>query len=325
LRCKSHIYEGFRQSHGRALAVGAGFSLTQQQFCSTMIGRNPTPLLEITMSEVPHDGGSPVVRNVLMVLAVVYLIGTVIFMVQAQGRINDLEKKQAAAQTELVKKMTESNAQMKAQLNVLADRAGMNHKELSKKAQELQAKELETATRLKVDEETTKQQIGAVTSDVNGVKGEVVKVSADVTDTKNDLAVTKGKLDHAIGDLNKHSELIATSHDELEMLKHRGDRDYFEFTLHKEKTPTHLSIVSLQLKKTDPKKSKFTLYVLAEDKKIEKKDRTINEPLQFYTGRDRALFEVVVNTVDKNTVTGYLSTPKNVATTQMPSHAPSSQ
>jgi DNA-binding protein YbaB len=278
-------------------------------------------LLEITMSDVPHDGGSPVVRNILMVVAVVYLIGTVVFMVQAQGRINDLEKKQDTAQAEQAKRMTE----LKASLNVLADRAGMNHKELSKKAQELQAKEHETETRLKVDEETTKQQIGAVTTDVNGVKGEVVKVSADMTDTKNDLAVTKGKLDHAIGDLNKHSELIATSHDELEMLKHRGDRDYFEFTLQKDKTPTHLSIVSLQLKKTDPKKSKFTLYVLAEDKKIEKKDRTINEPLQFYTGRDRALFEVVVNSVDKNTVTGYLSTPKNVATTQMPSHAPSSQ
>jgi hypothetical protein len=119
--------------------------------------------------------------------------------------------------------------------------------------------------------------------------------------------------------------LIATSHDELEMLKHRGDRDYFEFTLKKDKDPTRLSIVSLQLKKSDPKKSKFTLYVLAEDKKIEKKDRSINEPLQFYTGRDHALFEVVVNSVDKNTVTGYLSTPKNVATSQMPSHAPSSQ
>jgi DNA-binding protein YbaB len=208
---------------------------------------------------------------------------------------------------------------------VLADRAGMNHKELSKKATELQEKERETESRLKADEETTKQQLGAVTTEVNGVKGDVTKVSADVTDTKNDLAVTKGKLEHAIGDLNKHSELIATSHDELEMLKHRGDRDYFEFTLKKDKDPTHLSIVSLQLKKTDPKKSKFTLYVLAEDKKIEKKDRTINEPLQFYTGRERALFEVVVNSVDKNTVTGYLSTPKNVATSQMPSHAPSSQ
>ncbi len=65
----------------------------------------------------------------------------------------------------------------------------------------------------------------------------LTKVSADVTDTKNDLAATKGKLDHAIGDLNKHSELIATSHDELEMLKHKGDRDYFEFTLKKDKDP----------------------------------------------------------------------------------------
>ena len=278
------------------------------------------------MSDVPqNESGSPVVRTVLMVAAVVYLIGSVIFMVQAQIRISDMEKKQAAAQEEILKKMTDSNAQMKAQLNVLADRAGMNHKELSKKASELQAREHETESRLKADEESTKQQIGAVTNEVTGVKGEVVKVSADVTDTKNDLAVTKGKLEHAIGDLNKHSELIATSHDELEMLKHRGDRDYFEFTLQKDKTPTHLSIVSLQLKKTDPKKSKFTLYVLAEDKKIEKKDRTINEPLQFYTGRDRALFEVVVNSVDKNTVTGYLSTPKNVASTQMPSYAPSSQ
>jgi hypothetical protein len=196
----------------------------------------------------------------------------------------------------------------------------MNHKELSKKASELQAKEHETESRLKADEEATKQQIGAVNNEVTGVKGQVVKVSADVTDTKNDLEVTKGKLEHAIGDLNKHSELIATTHDELEYLKHRGDRDYFEFTLYKGKAPTHVSIISLELKKTDPKKSKFTLNVLAEDKKIEKKDRNINEPLQFYTGRERALFEVVINTVTKNEVTGYLSTPKNAATAQMPSH-----
>jgi hypothetical protein len=278
------------------------------------------------MSDVPqNDGGNTVVRTILMVVAVVYMIGSVIFMVQAQNRINDMEKRQAAAQEEIVKKMTDTNSQMKASLNVLADKAGMNHKELSKKASELQAKERETESRLKADEESTKQQFGAVATEVSGVKGEVGKVSADVTDTKNDLAVTKGKLEHAIGDLNKHSELIATSHDELEMLKHRGDRDYFEFTLKKDKDPTHLSIVSLQLKKTDPKKSKFTLYVLADDKRIEKKDRTINEPLQFYSGRERVLFEVVINTVDKNTVTGYLSTPKNVATSQMPSHAASSQ
>lgn len=278
------------------------------------------------MSDVSqNDGGSPVVRTILMVVAVVYLIGSVIFMVQAQNRINDIEKKQVAAQEELIKKLADSNAQMKASISVLAREAGITQKDLSKKTATLQAEEHATQERLKADEESTKRQIGAVSTEVSAVKGDVGKVSADVTDTKNDLAATKGKLEHAIGDLNKHSELIATSHDELEMLKHRGDRDYFEFTLKKDKDPTHLSIVSLQLKKTDPKKNKFTLYVLAEDKRIEKKDRTINEPLQFYTGRERALFEVVVNSVDKNTVTGYLSTPKNVATSQMPSHSPSSQ
>jgi chromosome segregation ATPase len=277
------------------------------------------------MSDAPQNDGNPVVRTILMVVAVVYVIGSVIFMVQAQNRIGDMEKRQAAAQEEIVKKMTDSTAQTRASINVLADRVGMTHKQLSKETSALQAKEQATESRLKADEESTKQQFGAVATEVNGVKGEVGKVSADVTDTKNDLATTKGKLEHAIGDLNRHSELIATSHDELELLKHKGDRDYFEFTLKKDKDPTHLSIVSLQLKKTDPKKSKFTLYVLADDKKIEKKDRTINEPLQFYSGRERALFEVVINTVDKNTVTGYLSTPKNVATSQMPSHAPSSQ
>ena len=277
------------------------------------------------MSEVPQNDGNSVVRTILMVVAGVFVIGSVIFMVQAQIRISDMEKKQAAAQEEILKKMTETNAQTRASINVLADRVGMSHKQLSKETSSLQAKELATESRLKADEESTKQQFGAVTTEVNGVKGDLTKVGADVTDTKNDLATTKGKLEHAIGDLNKHSELIATSHEELELLKHKGDRDYFEFTLKKDKDPTRLSIVSLQLKKTDPKKSKFTLYVMADDKKIEKKDRTINEPLQFYTGRDRNLFEVVINTVDKNTVTGYLSTPKNVATSQMPSHASSSQ
>jgi chromosome segregation ATPase len=273
------------------------------------------------MSDLPQgDGGNRVVRTILVVVAVFYLLGSAVFMVQAYNRINDLEQHQAADRKALTKKIDDTSSQTKASLNVLADKMGMTHKELSKKTADLQTAEKATESRLKADEESTKQQIGAVTGEVNGVKGEVVKVNADVTDTRNDLAATKGRLEHAIGDLNKHSELIATTHDELELLKHRGDRDYFEFTLHKGKEPTRVSIISLQLKKTDSRKSKFTLYVLAEDKKIEKKDRTINEPLQFYTGRERALFEVVVNAVTKDTVTGYLSTPKNVASTQMPSH-----
>jgi hypothetical protein len=282
--------------------------------------------MELSMSEAPQgDSGNSTVRIILMVVGVIFMIGSIIFMVQAQSRIAELEQHQLAAQKDMAQKFDDLGSKTRASINVLADKVGMTHKELSRKASDIQAAEKATETRLRADEESTRQQFGAVSGEVNGVKGEVTKVSADVTDTRNDLATTKGKLEHAIGDLSKHSELIATNHDELEFLKHRGDRDYFEFTLKKGKEPTHLSIISLQLKKTDPKKSKFTMYVLAEDKKIEKKDRTINEPLQFYTGRERQLFEVVVNSVDKDHVTGYLSTPKNAATTQMPSHGATQQ
>ena len=278
------------------------------------------------MSGMPQgDGGNPIVKTILMVVAGVFMVGAVIFMVQAYNRINDLEENQRKAQKDLLKKIDDTNGKTQAQMNVLADKVGITHKELSKKASDLQAAEQATQARLKADEESTKQQFGQVAGEVSGVKGDVTKVSADVTETKADLATTKGKLEHAIGDLNQHSELIAKSHDELEFLKHRGDRDYFEFTLVKGKAPTHVSIISLELKKTDPKKSKFTLNVLAEDKRIEKKDRNINEPLQFYTGRDRALFEVVINSVTKDEAVGYLSTPKNAATAQMPSHGATPQ
>ena len=74
--------------------------------------------------------------------------------------------------------------------------------------------------------------------------------------------------------------------------------------------PKPVSTISLQLKKVDAKKSKFSMNVVADDRTIEKKDRNVNEPMQFYTGRDRNLYEVVVMSADKNTVTGYLSTPK---------------
>jgi hypothetical protein len=257
--------------------------------------------------------------------AVVYMVGSVIFMVQAQLRLTDMEKQQSAAQKELVKRVEDANDRMRAEISVVANKAGLTQKELNKKAANLQAEEAATQSRLKSDEQSNKEQFNAVNGEVNGVKGQVTKVSADVTkmgadvaDTRSDLNTTKGKLETAIGDINKHSELIATTHSQLEELRHRGDRDYIEFTLHKGKEPTHLSTISLQLKKVDPKKGEFTLYVLADDKRIEKKDRVVNEPLQFYTGRDRNLFEVVVNAVDKDAVSGYMSTPKNMASVNRP-------
>lgn len=112
------------------------------------------------------------------------------------------------------------------------------------------------------------------------------------------------------GDLSNTNSVIARNHDELVLLEHKGDRNYYEFTLVKgQKKP--VGTVSLELKKADAKKSKFTLTVYSDDKQYEKKDKNLNEPLQFYSGKDPGLFEIVVNSVSaKNTITGYLSTPK---------------
>jgi hypothetical protein len=114
------------------------------------------------------------------------------------------------------------------------------------------------------------------------------------------------------------SGLIATNHDELEILKHKGDRNYYEFTLQKGGKPTLLSTVKLQAKKVDDKHSKYTMLVSADDRNIEKKDKSLDEPVQFYTGKDPVLYEVVVNNISKNSISGYLSTPKGVPASSTP-------
>jgi hypothetical protein len=107
------------------------------------------------------------------------------------------------------------------------------------------------------------------------------------------------------------SGLIATNHGELEELKHKGDRNYYEFTLDKGAGAKNVGTIKIDLKKVDSKRSKFTLVVSSDDRSIEKKDRTLDEPIQFYSGKTPALFEIVVNNIGKKTVSGYLSTPKS--------------
>src|SRR5207245_9096969 len=123
---------------------------------------------------------------------------------------------------------------------------------------------------------------------------------------------TKGKLDRSMGDMNVMSGLIAHNRDDLEELRRRGDRNYYEFTLQKSKNGQRVGPVQISLNRTDPKKSKYTITVIADDKTIEKKDKTSGEPVQFYVkGSARmAPYEIVVFEVGKNQITGYLATPK---------------
>jgi hypothetical protein len=258
------------------------------------------------------DGGnSSTLRNVLLGIVAVYIIFSLYFSYSLNTRLNSLEAKQTDAEQKLNKKIAATQSEIEASSADMSKQLGLTQKQISARTAQLQRQEKEAESRLTEEQQKQQAALGAVSGDVAGVKSEVAGAKTDITSTRTDLEATKAKLEHTIGDLGLQSGLVATTREDLEILKHKGDRNYYEFTLKKSKTPQPVSTVSLVLKKTDQKKGKFTLNVIADDKSIEKKDRNMNEPLQFYTGRDRMLYELVVFTVAKDQVTGYISTPKN--------------
>lgn len=244
---------------------------------------------------------------ILTVLAVLVVVVFGYAHYTTQSAVARLTQDLSASQAQ-VKELQNRMQTTEAQEETLARQAGMTKKELAQRTAELQAEQRAAATRM---EKEQKEQISAVTGDIAGVKTDVGGVKTDVASTKADLEATKAKLQSTIGDLGMQSGLIAHTAGDLELLKHRGDRNYYEFTLLRGAKPQPVSTVSLQLKKADAKKGKFTMNVTSDDKTIEKKDRNVAEPIQFYSGREHLLFELVVWTVDKNKATGYLSTPKN--------------
>jgi hypothetical protein len=164
----------------------------------------------------------------------------------------------------------------------------------------------------------TTTKFGQVATDINGTK-------SDISAAKADLEATKSKLQSTVGDLGVQSGLIARNHDEVEELKRLGERDIFEFTLNKSaKGPDHVGPIQVQLRKTDTKHYRFTMNVVADDKSIEKKDKTVGEPVQFYVRGARAPYEIVVFDLTKDQAKGYLSAPKS-ATAAPPAAAPATQ
>jgi TolA-binding protein len=267
------------------------------------------------VAEVHEPGNAG--KWIILLLAVLYVAVSLYAIYDYRGRLEKLEKGQSASTaqvTELSKRMAEAEASAET----MAGQLGMTKKELARRTAELVSQQRAAESRLARQQ---KEQITQVTGEVAGVKTDIGGVKTDVASTRSDLEATKARLESVKGDMGVMSGLIATTRGDLEVLKHRGDRNYYEFALDKSKTPKPISTVSLQLKKTDPKKGKFTLNVMADDRTIEKKDRNMNEPIQFYTGREHMLYELVIWTVDKNHVTGYLSTPKNAP---QPVQAPSS-
>jgi chromosome segregation ATPase len=260
---------------------------------------------------------SPSAFFAAIAVAILLGIGGLIWSYNLSGKLASQQQELADAKAQNVKldaQLRETDERLNVATDELKTSLGLTQKQLDNRAQELQAREQKveaSAARLATAQQQTAQQVTAVSSAVTDVKTDVGGVKTDVAKTKSDLADAVTQLTSMKGDLSSHSSLIARNAEELELLKHRGDRNYYEFTLVKgQKKP--VGTVSLELKKADSKKNKFTLVVYSDDKEYEKKDRNLNEPLQFYSGKDPQLFEIVVNSVSaKNTVTGYLSTPKS--------------
>ena len=157
---------------------------------------------------------------------------------------------------------------------------------------------------LRANAASTESKLGSISGDVSGVR-------AEVSSTKEELRKTIAELKSVRGDMGVQSGLIATNANELGALKRLGERNYFEFNLKKTKTPQRVGNVSMKLKATDLKRNRYTLEVIADDKLTEKRDRTINEPVQFYVAKARIPYEIVVNQIAKDQIVGYMATPKD--------------
>jgi hypothetical protein len=233
---------------------------------------------------------------------------------------SDLAKSQEAS-NQLSARLDQANgriAELRGQLEVTSRHVNLTEAEIARAhslAQQIQidqkASDTKLASQIGQVQKESDAKISAVSTDVAGTK-------TDLDTTKKDLETTKGKLTSAIGDVTNQGGLIAKNHEEVEELKRLGERNIFEFSLAKTKTPQKVGPIQLQLTKVDSKHYRYTVIMVVDDKQIEKKDKTLDELMQFRVNGARAPYELVVNDVSKDKISGYLSTPKEVASAATP-------
>jgi len=204
-------------------------------------------------------------------------------------------------------KEDEINQQLQSDLKVVTDKLNVTHADLV--AARNQNKNATVAVDQKVNSLATSVKAELATKansdDVNKLNGDVNGVKTDLDATKNSIQMARSEM----------GTLIARNHDEIDQLRRMGQRDYFEFTVQRKGGATKVGAIQIELKDTNTKKNRYTINVLADDNSFEKKDRSVNEPIFFYTGGTRNALELVVNKVTKTTATGYLSIPKSAGAT----------
>lgn len=215
-------------------------------------------------------------------------------------------KQASDALSQRLAKEDEINQQLQSDLRVIADKLNVTQGELITARK--QNKNATSAVDKKVDTLATSMKAELATK---ASADDVTKLSGDVNGVKGDLDATKNSIQMARSEMGT---LIARNHDEIDQLRHIGQRDYFEFTVQRKGGATKVGSIQLVLKDTNPKKNQYTMNVLADDNSFEKKNRSVNEPIFFYTGGSRSALELVVNKVTKSSATGYLSMPKGTST-----------
>jgi len=175
---------------------------------------------------------------------------------------------------------------------------------------------------IEAEQAKVQQQVSSEISDVKqsatAANSRIADVSTDVGNVKTQVSATQAELQKTIadlksvtGDLGVQSGLVATNGKELAALKRLGERNYVDIKLGKTKQPQRFGDITLLLKNADAKKNRYSVQVMADDKPTLKENKSINEPVQFYTSKGGRLpYELVINTVGKNEIVGYLSTPK---------------
>jgi len=293
-----------------------------------------TPASSVPVKSANHEkwGGGAIAAAVLGVA----LVGGNIYLL---NRTNTLESKmedmRGAVKTEIanLQQLEDAAASQNSKLIDALEAKVKETGSLSAKAMtqavaqaNLSAKRVSADFRKKMEEEQQAQierhqaltaQLGELKDDatntstkVTGIETEVTGVKTDVAQTKTDIEKTFGDLKSVRGDLGVQSGLVATNSKEIAALRALGERDIVEFQLTKTKAPQKIGDVAVQLKKSDARRNRYTIELIANDKRVEKKDRSVNEPVQFYMASARIPYELVVNEVRGDKIVGYLAEPK---------------
>ena len=280
-------------------------------------------------SEEPRSPArAPLFLYAALTVAIIAIIVLAINAHQLSTTVSALQEGIQAQNAKLTDQLAQATADNTQRLAAVAQQAGETATAAEEHARAEVRKTNANLTAKLAEQRQTQQQVAGevdqlkqasseantklteISADVSSVKGDVGSVKGDIASTQSDVQQHGSELKRVTGDMGVMSGLIATNSKELKELRDLGERDYIEFDLKKASGPQKVGKIQLALDKADPKRNRFTLDVLADDKRVQKRDRTINEPVQLYVSGSRQPCEIVVNEVKKNELIGYFAVPK---------------